>query len=87
MRKMIMKTNLPHGRRNNFGTKLFACVLLGGLMADPLSAGTLPPEATPAAAAQQDITVTGIVVDALDGSPMIGVNVLIVSPEGGVKMP
>lgn len=80
-----MKTNLPHGRRNNFGTKLFACVLLGGLMADPLSAGTLPPEATPAAAAQQDITVTGIVVDALDGSPMIGVNVLIVSPEGGGK--
>ena len=80
-----MKTNLPHGRRNNFGTKLFACVLLGGLMADPLSAGTLPPEATPAAAAQQDITVTGIVVDALDGSPMIGVNVLIINPEGGGK--
>ena len=80
-----MKTNLPHGRRNNFGTKLFACVLLGGLMADPLAAGTLPSGATPAAAAQQDITVTGIVVDALDGSPMIGVNVLIVNPEGGGK--
>ena len=80
-----MKTNLPHGRRNNFGTKLFACVLLGGLMADPLAAGTLPIGATPAAAAQQDITVTGIVVDALDGSPMIGVNVLIVNPEGGGK--
>ena len=83
MRKMIMKTNLPHGRRNNFGTKLFACVLLGGLMADPLAARIPAQNVAMAAATQQDNTVAGIVVDALDGSPMIGVNVLIVNAEGG----
>ncbi len=86
MKKKEQKKDLPFGRKNSFGMRLFACALLGGLLADPLMAQTLKKDTSVTASAQQAVTVTGVVLDAMDDSPMIGVNVLVVSPKGGVKM-
>ena len=83
MKKKKQKTDLPLGRKSSFGMKLFACAFAGSLLGSPLAAQTLTKDTAATEASQQAVTVTGVVLDALDDSPMIGVNVLIVNAKGG----
>lgn len=85
MKKKEQKKDLPRGRKNGLGMRLFACALLGGLLADPLAAQSLKTDDSPTTRAEQAVTVTGVVLDAMDDSPMIGVNVLVVNSKGEGK--